>query len=164
MSMTHPSSRGNQTRLPRPKPIITIDTFPVSREQVDDLLDKWNYVVSEISHFDNFNSINLYQNLSHIKTNWILQIEWKSSQHLNQALSHADFQAFQDFLNQWNIAISQQSESYSPQIYRKFPGINFDPDRSSPKNPWIISRYILIIILFCLAILTALIMLMFRSF
>lgn len=163
--MTHPSLRGNQTVLPRPKPIITIDIFPVSPDQVADLCYDWNYLLSEISHFDNFNRINLYQNLSHNKTTWILQIEWKSSQHLNEALSHADFQPeFQNFLNKWNIAISQQSQSYSPQIYRKFPGINFDQAQSSPKITWRISRNTLIVSLFCLAILTALIMLMFRSF
>lgn len=162
--MTHPSLRGNQTVLPRPKPIITIDIFPVSPEQVDDLLDKWNYVVSELSQFGNVNSINLYQNLSSNQTTWILHIEWKSSQDLNQALYHGDFQEFQEFLNQWNIAISQQNPTYSNQIYRKFPGINFDQAQSSPKITWRISRNTLIVSLFCLAILTALIMLMFRSF
>lgn len=162
--MTHPSLRGNQTRLPRPKPIITIDIFPVSPEQVADLLDDWNYLLSESFPFDNVNSINLYQNLSHNKTHWILQIEWKSSQHLNQALSHADFQEFQEFLNQWNIAISPEQKKYVPQIYRKFPGINFDQAISTPKPPWRISNDFIIIIACVFGIAAALIILILRSF
>jgi len=163
--MTHLSTKGNQTRLPRPRPLITIDIFPVSPEQVADLLDDWNYLLSESSPFDNVNSINLYQNLSHNKTNWILQIEWKSEQHLNEALSHADFQPeFQNFLNKWNIAISQQSQSYSPQIYRKFPGINFDQAISTPKPPWRISTNFIITIACVFGIAAALLILILRSF
>jgi len=163
MSMTHPSSRGNQTRLPRPRPLITIDIFPVSPEQVADLLDDWNYLLSESSPFDNVNSINLYQNF-HQRNTWILLIECKSEQDLNQALSHADFQEFQEFLNQWNIAISPEQKKYVPQIYRKFPGINFDQAISTPKPSWRISTNFIIIITFVFGIAAALIILILRSF
>jgi quinol monooxygenase YgiN len=161
--MTPLSPRGNQTRLPRPRPLITIDTFLVSPDQVADLLDDLNYVISEcFQQLDNVNSINLYQNLSHNQTTWILHIEWKSSQHLNQALSHAEFQEFQDFLNQWNIAIAPEQKKYVPQKYRKFPGLNFDQARSNPKFSWRISTDFIIIITFVFGIAAALIILFLR--
>jgi len=162
--MTHLSTKGNQTRLPRPRPLITIDIFPVSPEQVADLLDDWNYLLSESSPFDNVNSINLYQNLSHNKTHWILQIEWKSEQDLKEALSHPNLGKFQEFLNQWNIAISQEPKKYVPQIYRKFPGINFDQAISTPKPPWRISTNFIITIACVFGIAAALLILILRSF
>jgi quinol monooxygenase YgiN len=165
MSTLHSSTRGNPTRLPKPKPLTTIDIFTVQQDRVDDLIDYWNDIVSEIPQFDNVNSINLYQNLSHNKTNWILQIEWKSEQDLKEALSHQNFGKFQEFLNhlnQWNIAISPEQKKYVPQIYRKFPGINFDQAISTPKPSWRISTNFIIIITFVFGIGVALLILILR--
>jgi hypothetical protein len=161
MSMTPLSPRGNQRRLPKPKPLITIDCFTIQKEKIEDLVYEWNYLISEISWVDNVNSINLYQNF-HQRDTWILQIEWKSGQELNQALSHPDFQEFQDFLNKWNIAISPEQQKYVSQIYRKFPGINFYQARSNPKFSWIISTDFIIIIAFVFGIAAALIILILR--
>jgi hypothetical protein len=159
--MTSLYSRGNQKRLPKPKPLITIDCFTIQKEEIENLVYEWNYLISEISWFDKVNSINLYQNF-HQRDTWILQIEWKSGQELNQALSHPDFQEFQDFLNTWNIAISPEQQKYVPQIYRKFPGLNFDQARSNPKLPWRISTNFIIIITFVFGIAAALIILILR--
>jgi hypothetical protein len=120
MSTLHSSTRGNPTRLPKPKPLTTIDIFTGQQDRVDDLIDYWNDIVSEIPQFDNVNSINLYQNLSHNKTHWILQIEWESEQDLKEALSHQNFGKFQEFLNQWNIAISPEQKNMFPKYIGNF--------------------------------------------
>lgn len=161
MSITRSSPSVHQKKWPRAKPVITIDVFTVYREQVDDLLDDWNYLLSKISPADNVNSINLYQKLSQRDT-WILQIEWKSGYELSQALSHPEFKAFQDFLQEWKIAISQQQQKYAPQAYRRFPGINFDQAISTQKRLWTISSDFLMVIAFLFGITAALVILILR--
>jgi quinol monooxygenase YgiN len=161
MSITRSSPSVHQKKWPKSKPVITIDVFKVSREQVDDLWHDWNDLVREIFQDDNVNSINLYQNLSHNQTQWILQIEWKSESELKQALYHGDFQEFQKFLNKWKIAISQQ-QKYAPQAYRRFTGINFDQAISTQKRCWTISSDFLMVIAFLFGIAAALVILILR--
>lgn len=161
MSITRSSPSVHQKKWPKSKPVITIDVFKVSRDRFDDLFHDWNDLVSEISQFDNVNSINLYQKQLQ-RDHWILQIEWKSERELKQALTHPDFKYFQDFLQEWNIAISPPSQEYVPQTYRRFPGFNFDQTISKHKRPWKISTNFIIIIAFVFGIAAALIILVLR--